>query len=43
MNDITKTRHELGTGAYSGGMSKPLYEERMDDRAEMNTLWRNTG
>jgi len=43
MNDITKTRHELGAGACPGGMSKPLYEGRMGSRVKINTLWGNTG
>ena len=43
MNNITKTKHELGAGACPGGMSKPLYEGRMGSRVKINTLWGNTG
>jgi len=38
MNDVAKTWHELGTGACPGGANEPLYEGRIYDRTEMNTL-----
>jgi len=38
MNDVAKTRYELGAGACPGSINKPLYEGRMHGRAETNTL-----
>jgi len=38
MNNIAKTRYELGAGVCPGGAKKLLYEGRIYSRAEMNTL-----
>ena len=38
INDVAKTRHELGIGAYPRSTNKPLYERRMCGRTKMNTL-----
>ena len=38
MNNVAKTRYELGTGVYPGGANKLLYEGKIYSRAEMNTL-----
>jgi len=38
MNNVAKTRYELGTGVCPGGANKLLYEGKIYSRAEMNTL-----
>jgi len=38
INDVAKTRHELGIGAYPRSTNKPLYERRTCGRTKINTL-----
>jgi len=38
INNVAKTRHKLGIGAYSESANKPLYKRKTHGRAEMNTL-----
>jgi len=43
MNNVAKTRYELGVRACPGGANEPLYEGKTHSKAEINTLWRNIG